>query len=110
MTIKGELFIIKFPSKKGREQEGIRPGIIIADTKTDLILVIPLTSNLEASKKFSYTFIIKKSEENNLEKDSVALVFQLQALDKKRLIKKIGSLEDQYLKRIDNELKILLKL
>ena len=50
---KRRIIYYKIPSKKkGREQEGIRPGIIIADTKTDLILVIPLTSNLEASKNF----------------------------------------------------------
>ena len=61
MTIKGELFIIKFLQKKGREQEGIRPGIIIADTKTDLICN-SINIKFRSIKKFSYTFIIKNQK------------------------------------------------
>ncbi len=51
---KGELWIVEFPSKSGREQSGKRPSIIIADTKTSLIVLIPLTSNLESLEKFPY--------------------------------------------------------
>lgn len=108
--IKGELWVVKFPSKRGREQEGIRPGIIIANTKTDLILMIPLTSNLDALGKLPYTLKIKKSNINKLEKDSVALVLQLQALDKKRIIHKIGVLEKNDIEEIDRTLKNLLNI
>ena|SRR3989338_5498863 len=107
---KGEIWIVQFYSKKGREQEGTRPAIIIADTKTDLILIIPLTSNLEALKKLPFTLEVKKSHENNLDKDSVALIFQLQAIDKKRLISKIGDIESHYLDKINEVIKDLLKL
>ena len=31
---KGELWVVEFPTKKGREQSGKRPAIIMADTKT----------------------------------------------------------------------------
>ncbi len=57
---KGEVWIVEFPSKRGREQEGRRPLIVIADTKTSLVLVIPLTSNVEALEKLPYTFLISK--------------------------------------------------
>jgi len=107
---KGEIWIVQFPYKKGREQEGKRPSIIIADTKTDLVLLIPLTSNLEALKRLPYTIEIKKSNKNGLNTDSVSLIFQLQALDKKRLVSKIGNMEEIYLKEIDKKLKELLKL
>ena len=108
--IKRELWIVEFPSKRGIEQKGIRPGIIIADTNTDLILIIPLTSNLEALTKLPYTFGIKKSEINGLEKNSVALILQLQTIDKKRLIHKIGMLEEKDMKQINSILKDLLKI
>ena len=107
---KGELWIVRFPSRKRRDASGIRPAIIIADTKTDLTLLIPLTSNLEALEKLPYTMKIKASNNNKLNKDSIVLIFQLQAIDKKRFISKIGHLEDSYMKEIDNLLKILLKL
>ncbi len=81
----------------------------LADTKTDLFIAIPLTSNLE-SLKLPLTKNVSKSQENNLERDSVALALQIQALDKRRLIYKIGVLEDNYIKEIDKILKSLLNL
>ncbi|MEK6792719.1 MAG: type II toxin-antitoxin system PemK/MazF family toxin [Nanoarchaeota archaeon] len=107
---KGEIWIIDFPSKMGREQSGTRPSIVIGDTGTNLTLVIPLTSNLQALTKLPYTLKINRTNENNLDKDSIALVLQLQTLDKKRFISKIGILEDSYLKEIDEEIKKLLRL
>ena len=107
---KGEIWIVRFPFKRGKEQQGIRPAVLIADTKTDLTLLIPLTSNLEALKKLPFTIEIKKSHENKLEKDSVALVFQLQAIDKKRLLSQSGNIETDYLQKINDMMRDLLKL
>lgn len=39
---KGEVWIVELLQKIGREQSGLRPGVIIADTETDLVLIIPL--------------------------------------------------------------------
>lgn len=107
---KGEIWIIDFPSRGGREQAGTRPSIIIGDTGTNLALIIPLTSNLQALNKLPHTLRISKSKENRLDKDSVALVLQLQALDKKRFISKIGNLEESYLKALDEKIRELLQL
>ena len=107
---KGELWIVEFPVKKGKEQSGKRPGVVMADTGTSLALVIPLTSNLDSLNKLPFILKIKKSNMNKLEKDSVALVFQIQALDKKRFTSKIGNLEEEHTKEIDANLISLLKL
>ena len=74
-----------------------------------MIIIIPLTSNLK-TLKYSNTVKIKPSINNGLDKDSVALIFQIRALDKKRLLSKIGNLEKNYLDDIDKELKNLLKI
>lgn len=106
---KGELWIVNLPFKKGREQFGSRPALILANTKTDLIIVIPLTSNIQALR-FPKTIEIKSSEENGLEKDSIALLFQVSAIDKRRMVKKIGSLEKSYIEEVNNNLREMLKL
>ena len=106
---KGEIWILNFPKKGGKEQHGIRPAIILANTGTNIILAVPLTSNLQA-RHFPHTLEIKKSERNNLEKDSIALIFQLQASDKERFISKIGELEQFSLNEINKILRNLLKL
>ena len=97
---KGSLWVLDFQIRDGREQSGLRPAIVLADTKTDLIVVLPLTSNTSALR-FLHTLKIKKSKYNNLEKDSIALVFQMQSVDKKRFVRNIGMLESDYLKQID---------
>ncbi|MBS3098863.1 type II toxin-antitoxin system PemK/MazF family toxin [Candidatus Pacearchaeota archaeon] len=106
---RGEICLLSFPYIPGREQIGKRPAIVLADTKTGLIIIIPLTTNLE-TLKYPYTLKIKSSQKNKLENDSVALIFQLRAIDKRRIIHKIGDLEESILKEIDNLLRNLLKL
>jgi mRNA interferase MazF len=84
---RGEIWIVEFPFANGKEQRGRRPCLVLAETKTDIVIVVPFTSNLYALR-FPYTVEIKKSKENGLEKDSVALVFHVQALDRKRFVSK----------------------
>ena len=107
---KGEIWVIDFPSRSGKEQTGTRPSIVMGDTGTNLALVIPLTSNLQALNKIPYTLRINKSKDNKLDKDSVALVLQLQTLDKKRFISKISILEKEHVDKIDKEIRRLLQL
>ena len=104
----GELWILELPFREGREQRGVRPCLILADTKTDMIITVPLTSNLQASR-FPNTLRIESSKENGLEKNSIALIFHIQSLDKKRFIKKIGDLEDSYFSEIKKAVRELVE-
>jgi len=106
---KGEIWLTDLPQIIGREQLGARPALVIANTQTGLIIVAPLTSNLD-TLKYSYVLEIGSSNANGLDKRSVALLFQLRAIDKKRMKHKIGDLEERYLKEIDGKLKELLNL
>ena len=107
--VKGELWVVELPFKNGREQRGTRPCLILADTKTSMNIVIPMTSNLQALR-FPYTLEIEKSRENGLMEDSIALVFQIQSLDKNRFKEKIGIIEGFYVDRINDLLKKLIWL
>ena len=106
---KGEIWILDIPSFGGREQEGKRPAVIIAESNMNLITIIPLTSNMNALR-FDNILKINKSEENGLDKDSVALIFHIQSLDKRRFINQIGSLEKIYVDGIDLKLENYLDL
>ncbi len=106
---KGEMWLVEFPSTDSHEQSGTRPVIIISETEANIVLVIPLTSNLQALR-FPHTLEIKPSKLNGLNAVSVGLAFQLRAIDKKRLRTKIGEIEESILKRIDVLLKMLLGL
>jgi len=106
---KGEIWILDIPSFGGREQEGKRPAVIVAESNMNLITIIPLTSNMNALR-FDNILKINKSEENGLDKDSVALIFHIQSLDKRRFINQIGSLEKIYVDGIDLKLENYLDL
>ena len=106
---KGEIWLANLPIWTGREQLGIRPIIMIADTNAGLVIVIPLTSNLR-TLKYSYTLKIETSKQNGLNNESAALILQIKSIDKIRLIHKIGHLENSYIEEIDRKLKSLLKL
>lgn len=103
---RGELWLVKLFESTGREQYGLRPAIIIADTPTDICIVVPLTSNLKALK-FPYTIQVEPTKHNGLQNISVALVFQIRAIDKSRLTKKLGQLEKS---SVENIAEVLSKL
>ena len=110
MIKKGEIWITRYPPKGGREQSGKRPSIVMAETDANVVVVIPLTSNLKSLEKFSNCVKILKSDKNKLDWDSIALVFQIQVIDRKNFISKLGDLEQEYLTGIDNNLRELLQL
>ena len=104
---KGEIWLVELSFPVGHEQTGTRPAIIMADLEANICIVVPLTSNIQALR-FPHTVEIKKSDKNGLEEDSVALVFQLRAIDKSRLKKKVGYLENTSLTKIDGMIKKIL--
>lgn len=106
---KGEIWLVELPSTNGHEQAGNRPVIILSDTESNISIVIPFTSNLQALR-FPHTLEVRPSKKNGLKDISVALIFHIGAIDKKRLNKKLGDLDDSDSKEIDNVLKKLLKI
>lgn len=106
---KGEIWLVEIPKTNGHEQAGKRPVIIHSDTESNIVIIVPFTSNIQALR-FPHTIEVVPSKENGLTAKSVALIFQLRAIDKKRLKNKIGKLESAILAKIDNVLKNLLKI
>mgnify|MGYP001570513943 FL=1 len=104
---KGDIYLIDLASSFGHEQCGFRPAILMSQTVAGMIIVVPLTTNLEALR-FPYTLSILENSTNNLSQNSIALVFQLKSIDKKRVNKKIGRLGNQDMTKLEKTLKDLL--
>lgn len=60
---KGELWLTNLPQQVGKEQVGRRPALIIANTQTGLLIVLPLSANLETSI-YPHTLKINASDRN----------------------------------------------
>lgn len=97
------------PSTNRYEQLGTRPATILAETEANISLAIPLTSNIQALR-FPHTLEIKPTKRNGLATLSIALIFRMRAIDKKRVKNKIGELEDSIVKEVDKSIKTLLKI
>jgi mRNA interferase MazF len=102
---RGDVVVIDLPVSELREQSGRRPAVAV---QTDLagepmLVVAPITSN-QAALRFAFTVRVEPSPENGLTLPSIVMVFQLRAVDKQRLIRKIGQMSKADMARIDAEI------
>lgn len=105
---KNQIWLADFEGRKGHEQQGIRPVVIVSKAN-GLFIVIPFTSKINRVD-LSFTCLIESNEENGLTDDSVALVFQIISVDRSRFMRKLGKINDEESKNIDDILKTMLKL
>ena len=106
---RGDILLVTLPESDKREEKGTRPAIAVQadDDRSPMLMVIPVTSSLGALR-FAFTVEIPPSELNGLTLPSVAMIFQLRAIDR-RIVKKIGRLEPEILTQIDEKIWQLLK-
>lgn len=98
-----DIYSVELPPRGGHAQAGRRPAIILQtaemSAKIPTVLAVPLTSQQNAAR-FPATILIKPDSENGLRIASVALVFQLAAVDKRFVTTKIGKVSDEILREI----------
>ncbi|HXU36259.1 MAG TPA: type II toxin-antitoxin system PemK/MazF family toxin [Blastocatellia bacterium] len=109
----GDVYSVEIPPSNGHEQAGARPAIIVQapqfGDRLPTVFIVPLTSRSTA-QSFPGTFLIQPDSDNNLNTTSVALVFQLRAIDKRRVKRRLGRLSASDLSQIHEQIKALLKL
>ena len=109
----GDIYLVEIPTSGGREQQGVRPAIVVQTSenidKIPTVLIIPFTTQIRAAN-FPFTFVVEPDSTNNLTSVSVALVFQLRAIDKKRLKSKIGSLNPDDMQILKQNLENISKI
>ncbi len=113
MEIKrGDIWLVNLDPILGHEINKIRPAIIIqndlGNKYSPITIIAPLTSqNLEIIYPVE---ILLSSKDTSLDKDSKVLLNHIRSIDKIRLIRKLGKLNSELLKRVDSVLKISLGL
>ena len=101
---------IDLPAANGREQGGRRPAVVLQDDDyggdLPVVLVVPLTT-ARAAMRFAGTTLIRPTAENGLRQASVALVFQLRAVDRRRIQERIGTVSTEVFNALFEELRKL---
>jgi len=105
---RGEIFLINFDPTIGSEIKKTRPAIIlqndVSNEYSSITIVAAITSKFDDNLYPTEVFI--KANEGGLTKDSVALLNQIRSIDKQRLIKKMGIINSDTLKKVNEALMI----
>ena len=110
--IRGEIVVANLEPVKGSEQGGIRPVLVIQNDTLNkyspTTIIAPITSKIY-TKEYLTNVIIKK-EDSKLKVDSTILLNQIKTIDKRRIIKKIVSLDNFTMNKVDRAIKVSLSL
>jgi mRNA interferase MazF len=110
---RGELWWADFGIPFGSEPGFRRPVLLVQDdvftrSRLSTVVVVPLTTNRMLEEAPGNVFLSKA--ESSLAKDSVIVVTQLSALDKKRLIENIGEVTRETMQDTETGLAMVLGL
>lgn len=109
---RGEVYRVSFDPTRGAEIRKTRPALIlqndIANRYSPITVVAAITSQYE--EPLYPTEVLVKRPEGGLTSDSVVLLNQIRSIDKRRLLKRLGTLRPATLKQVDRALEVSLGL
>jgi mRNA interferase MazF len=105
---RGDIYYADLSPVVGSEQGGIRPVVIVqndtGNRHSPTVIAAAITS--KTSKARLPTHIEVFAEQNGLSKNSVILLEQRRTIDKKRLKEKMGHLEAETMKKVNEAIHI----
>lgn len=107
---RGDIFLADLNPVVGTEQAGVRPVLVVQIDRANKVsphtIIIPFTTKIREAILPSHTKIPKGI--GGLKEGSVLLCEQIRVIDKRRLIKKIGSLDEAYMSEVMKSLRVIL--
>lgn len=104
---KGDVFLVNFDPTIGAEARKKRPAVVVSNdinnAHSPIISICPITSNVK--RIYSFEVAVPQNA-GGLDKPSKIMVNQTRAVDKARLMKRIGHLRAEIMKRIDTALRL----
>lgn len=103
---RGEIWLASFNPGRGSEQKGTRPALVIQNDVgnefSSTTIIAAISSNIK-----NYPFIVLLDERTTgLEKVSIVNLSQILTIDKKRLLKKIGQVNELTMSAVNQAIKI----
>ncbi len=107
---RGEVWQVSLDPTVGHEIHKTRPAVIVTNDVYNqhnwVVIALPLTAHTEAE----YDQVLILPPEGGLRKASVTLPDQLRAVDRTRLLQRMGRVTDDTMANIDESLRIVLGL
>ena len=109
---RGDVVLCDLNPVIGTEQAGIRPVVIVQIDRANAVsphtIIVPCTTKIRRALLPSHVFV--PAGVGGLNQDSVILCEQIRVVDKCRLIKVLGHLDDSYLQELATALCAILGL
>ena len=112
---RGDIVSVDLEPIIGSETGKIRPCLVIQNdvineyAPTTIIVVITSRRRLKNKKKYRTHVWIDKGE-GNLTLDSIVQCEQIRTIDKRRIKNKIGHLDDNFMEKVEEAVKIVLSM
>ena len=108
---RGEIWWADFGLPFGSEPGFRRPVLIVQDdafnrSRIGTVVVLPLTTNLSLESAPGNVFVEKG--DSGLSKDSVAVISQLTAIDRRRLVEIAGTVPGAVMAEVEDGIKLVL--
>ncbi len=108
--VRGEVWLVSLDPTIGHEVKKTRPAAVVTSDIYNrhnwVVVIVPLTSHDVAE----YDQVLIEPPEGGLTATSVTLPDQIRAVDRRRLVKRLGKLDDDSVKQIDRSLRLVLDL
>lgn len=113
VTVKrGDVVLCDLNPVVGTEQAGIRPVVVVQIDRANAVsphtIIAPFTSKIRRALLPSHVFV--PAGVGGLSQDSVVLCEQIRVIDKSRIIRVIGHLDDVYMEELTKALCTILGL
>ena len=110
--LRGEVYLVNFDPTIGSEIKKTRPALIlqndVANEHSPITIIAAITSKFDDN--LYPTEVEISAGEGGLKQDSIVLLNQIRSIDRLRLVKRLGKIEDSTLKKINLSIKISLGL
>ena len=107
---RGEVFLVNFDPTVGVEIQKTRPAVVIqndiGNRYSQLTIVAAITS--QYAEPLAPYKVLLEAPEGGMKVNSVVLLNQIRSIDKKRLIKRLGTLSAETMRRVDQAMMISL--
>jgi len=110
---RGDIYLVEFDPTRGHEIQKTRPAVVIqndiGNRHSPITIVAAITSKLSTTP-YPVEVVVQPSRESGLTERSAVLLNQIRSIDRKRFVRRLGSLDAEVMQEVDRALKISLGL
>jgi mRNA interferase MazF len=110
---RGEIYLTALDPAIGREIQKTRPSLVIQNDVSNRLSEITIVAPITSTVRFPINpvhVLLMADQQTGLTVISVALFNQIRAVDRRRLIKRLGAIDDRTLTMVDEAIQIGLGL